>query len=191
LEKFVSGIPNVQSQHDGLCLGCASGKKTKGPFPSSENNTNDILNLIHFDICGLMLVQSISGHLYYITFIDNLSRKTWICYLKHKDEAFETFKEVKALHQNQTRKKIKIFRSDNGGEYMSNEFIDFCKKDSIKKEKVVPYAPKENDLVERKNGSIAKSTLEILHDQKFPKFVWAEASHVVIYVQNRVPHQAL
>jgi len=72
-----------------------------------------------------MLMHSISGYLYYITFIDDFSRNTWIYYLKDNDEALKTFKELKALVENQTRKKIKIFRSDNGEEYMSNEFIDF------------------------------------------------------------------
>lgn len=66
-----------------------------GPFPSSKKKTNAILHLIHFDICGPMRVHSIGGHLYYITFIDDFSRKTWIYYLKHKDKAFEIFKELK------------------------------------------------------------------------------------------------
>jgi len=47
LKKLVSEIPNVQAQHDGVCPWCASGKKTRGPFPSSENKTKDILHLIH------------------------------------------------------------------------------------------------------------------------------------------------
>jgi len=63
----------------------------------------------------MMPVHSIGGYLYYTTFINEFSRKTWIYYLNHKDEAFETFKEFKALVENQTGKKIKIFRSDNGG----------------------------------------------------------------------------
>ena len=127
LKKFVSGIPDVQAHHDGICIGCVSGKKTRGPFPSSENKTNDILHLIHSDICGLMPVHYIGGHIHYITLIDDFSRKTWIYYLKHKNEAFEMFKEFKALVENQTGKKINIFKSDNGGEYISNEFIEFCK----------------------------------------------------------------
>ena len=76
----------------------------------------------------------IHGHLYYITFIDDFSRKTWIYYLKKKDESFEMFKEFKALIKNQTVKRIKVFGSNNGGEYISNEFIAFCNKEGINKE---------------------------------------------------------
>ena len=119
LNKLVSGNPDVQSHHDGVCLGCESGKKTRGPFPSSKNKTYDILHLIHSDIWGPMPMHFVGGHLYYSTFIEDFSRKTWIYYLKHKDGAFETFKEFKALIENQSGKRIKVFRSDDGGEYMS------------------------------------------------------------------------
>jgi len=78
LKKLVLGIPDVQARHDGVCPGCASGKKTRGPFPSSKNKTNDILHLIHSDICGMMPIQFFCGHIYYITFIDDFSRNTWI-----------------------------------------------------------------------------------------------------------------
>lgn len=191
LKKLASSIPDVQAHHDGVCVGCASEKKTRGPFPSSENKTNDILHLIHFDICGLLPVHSIGGHLYYINFIDNFSRNTWIYYLKHKDEAFEVFKEFKALIENQTGKRIKVFRSDNGGEYMANKFIVFCKKEGINKETIVPYTSEHNGFAEMKNRSILEPACAMLHDQKVPKFLWVEATHVVVNVQNKVPHQAL
>lgn len=133
LNKLVFGIPNLQTQHNGVCPRYASRQKTREPFPSSKNKTNDILQLIHYDISGPMHIHSLGGHLYYLTFIDDFSRKTWIYYLKHKDEAFSMFKDFQALAENQTRKKIKIFRSNNSAEYISNEFIDICKKEDIKK----------------------------------------------------------
>ena len=88
---------------------------------------NDILHIIHSNICGLMHIHSIGVHIYYITFIDDFSRKTWIYFLKRKDEAFKMF-EFKSLVENQTGKKIKILRSENSGEYIPNEFIYFRKK---------------------------------------------------------------
>jgi len=138
-----------------------------------------------------MPVHSIVVHLYYITFIDDFSIKTWIYYLNHKDEAFEMFKEFKTLIENKIGKIIKVFRSDNGGEYMSNKFIAFCKKEWVKKETIVPYTLEQNGLAERKNMSILEVSHAMLHGQKVPKFLWAEATHAVVYVQNMVPHQAL
>ena len=71
-----------------------------------------------------MSSSSLSGYVYYVSFIDDFSRKTWIYFMKKKDEVFSKFKEFKAFIENHTEKKIKIFQSDNGGEFTLNEFKD-------------------------------------------------------------------
>lgn len=73
-----------------------------------------------------------------MTFIDDFLMKTWIYFMKKKDKVFNTFKEFKALVENQTRKKIKTLWSDDGGEYILNDFKDFCAQEGIK-ELIVPY----------------------------------------------------
>jgi len=191
VKKMVSGMPEIQSKHDGVFLGCESGKKTRGPFPSSSTKTHDILQLIHSDLSGPMLVTSIGGYLYYITFVDDFSRKTWIYFLKHKDEAFDMFKNFKALIENQTRKKIKFFRLDNGGEFIANEFIEFYREFNIKKESIVPYNPEHNGVAERKNINIMEVSCAMLHDHNVPMFPWGEASNTMVYVQNKTLHRAL
>lgn len=90
-----------------------------------------------------------------------------------------------------TEKKIKILRTDNGTEYESNEFHDFCKEAGIKRETTTPYTPERNGVEERKNRTIMEAVCAILHDQRLPKFLWAEAANAAVYVQNRCPHQAL
>jgi hypothetical protein len=98
-----------------VCRGCALGKNIKKPFPSSENRSKGILDLICSDVCGPMPVNSLGGSLYYVTFIDDFSRKTWLYLLKTKDEVFSKFQEFKVEVENLTDKKIKTIRSDNGG----------------------------------------------------------------------------
>ena len=88
-----------------------------------------------------MSTLSLSSHEQYVTFIDDFFRKTWIYYLKTKGEVFAWFQEFKALVESQTRNNIKVLRSDNGGEYTSNEFRDFCNQEGIQKQLVVPYNP--------------------------------------------------
>ena len=73
----------------------------------SETKTKGTLELIHLDVCGPMSSTSLSGFEYYITFIDDYSRKTWIYLLKEKNEVFEKFKEFKALIENLSDKRIK------------------------------------------------------------------------------------
>jgi transposase InsO family protein len=93
-----------------------------------------------------MLSSSVSGYVYYLSFIDDYSRKTWIYFLKTKDEVFNKFKEFKALIENLSERKIKILRSDNGGEYTSKEFVNFCKDVGINMELNTPYNPQQNSV---------------------------------------------
>ena len=116
-------------------------KNTKKTFPSSKRKAKGILEIIHSDVCGLMSSSSLRGYVYYVSFIDDFSRKTWIYFLKNKDELFNKVKEFKALIENHTEKKIKTFRSDNGGEFTSNEFKALCKYLGIKRELTTAYNP--------------------------------------------------
>jgi hypothetical protein len=104
-------------EHDGVCKGCALGNNAKGIFPSSDNRSNGILNIIHSYVCRKMTVPSLGNVFYYVTFIDDFSHKTWIYFLKAKDEVFNKFQEFKALVENLFGRKIKVLRSYNGGEY--------------------------------------------------------------------------
>ena len=95
-----------------------------------------------------MKTTSLSGYVYYASFIDDYSHKTWIYFLKKKDEVFERFKEFKALVENMSEKKIKILSSDNGEEFTSNKFNDYCKEAGIKREITIPYNTKQNGVEE-------------------------------------------
>ena len=77
---------------------------------------------------GPVSVPSLGKFVYYVSFIDEFSRNTWIYFLGKKYEVFDRFKEFKALVENQTEKRIKVLRIDNGGEFYGNEFKDFHKK---------------------------------------------------------------
>ena len=102
-------------------------ERTQKTFPSSESKVKGILEIIHSDVCGPMSSNSLSMYVYYVCFIDDFSKKTWIYFMKNKDEVFSKFKEFKALIENHTENKIKTFRSDNGREFTSNEFKELCK----------------------------------------------------------------
>ena len=81
-----------------------------------------------------MSTRALSGAKYFVPFIDDYSRKTWIYFLKTKDEVFNRFKEFKALVENLTGKWIKLLRSDNGGEYIDKDFTGLCATEGIKRE---------------------------------------------------------
>ena len=133
VRKVVTCLTYLRIDHKGICKGSAKGKNIKNPFPKSETKTKGTLELIHLDACGPIPSTSLSGYEYYVTFIDDYSRKTWIYFLKAKDEVFGKFKEFKALIENHSERRIKTLRIDDGGEYNSKYFESFCKEAGIKR----------------------------------------------------------
>jgi hypothetical protein len=82
-------------------------------------------------------------------------------------------------------------RSDNGGEYTSTEFAEFCTEQGIRRKLIIPYNPQQNGVAERKNRAIVGATRSMLHDQALPFYLWEEACSTVVYLQNKSPHRAL
>ena len=91
LRESVMCLPELSTKHNNVCKGYALGKYSKVAFPSSDNRAKGILELVHLDICGPKSSQSLRGYVYFITFIDYFSRKTWIYFLRNKDEVFSRF----------------------------------------------------------------------------------------------------
>ena len=87
----------MQEKHEGVRKGCVKGKNTKKTFPSRESKEKGIFEIIHSDVCCPMSSISLSRYVYYVYFIDDFSRKTWIYFMKNKDEVFSKFKEFKSL----------------------------------------------------------------------------------------------
>ena len=140
------------------------------------------MELIYSDVCGPISSTYLSGFEYYITCIDDYSRKTWIYFLKAKSEVFEKFKELKALIENLSDKRIKTLRSENGGEYTSKEFEAFCKDVGIKRELTTPYNHQQNVVVERNNRTIMEAVKTMIHDQDIPMHLSDEAERTTIYI---------
>ena len=111
----------------------------KNPFLSNDRRAKGVLDIVHSDVCGPMSALSLSEYIYYVSFIDDYSRKTWIYFLKSKGEVFGKFQEFKAPVENLTERNIKMLRSCNGGYFTSNEFSYFCKEVGIKRELSTPY----------------------------------------------------
>jgi transposase InsO family protein len=124
-------------------------------------------------------------HKYYVIFVDEFSSKCWIFFMQKKDQTFSKFCEFKALVEKESGKKVKALRSDNGGEYISNEFKDFCSKEGIRRELIAPHNPQQNGVAWRgRTERSVGATRAMLHDQGLPMHLWAEACNTAVYVKN-------
>nr|GEW40294.1 hypothetical protein [Tanacetum cinerariifolium] len=152
-------------QHDGLlnsidieslgkCVSCMSGKMAIKPYSHQVERAKDLLGLIHTDVCDPFKIVSRQGVSYFVTFTDDFSRYGYVYLLKHKHEVFETFKIFQKEVENQLGKTIKSLRSDHGGEYMSQEFLDHLNEHKIIGHRTPPYTSQNNKVSERRNRTL-------------------------------------
>ena len=173
------------------CNICLLGKMVRTSFPKKSERKTGLLEIIHSDLCGPMRVESNNKAKYYVTFIDDNSRWSEVRFLRKKSEAFEAFKEFKALVENQKERKIKFLQCDNGTEYLSNDFDDFLKKSGIQRRLTVPYNPEQNGTAERKNRTLMEMARCLLIQSGLPPSFWAEAVSTANFIRNRCPTKSL
>lgn len=118
-----------------FCEDCILGKSTRVSFKAAIHQTKLVLDYIHSDLWGPARVNSHGKGNYFVSIIDDYSRK--VCILKNKSDTFNKFKEWKTLVENQVGRKVNKFRIDNGLEFLSNEFNMFCQREGIVRHKTV------------------------------------------------------
>ena len=106
--------------------------------------------------------------------------------MRSKDEAFNNFICYKSIVENQMEKKIKILRSDRGGEYFLTEFILYCEENGIIHQRSEPYTPRQNGLVKRKNRTLVEMINAMILNAKLSYNLWGEALLTVCHVHNRI-----
>ncbi|KAK4408464.1 Retrovirus-related Pol polyprotein from transposon TNT 1-94 [Sesamum angolense] len=139
-KKMMTDLPQIQAV-EGACEACLQGKQHKKPFPSGTSwRAKAVLELIHTDVCGPMRTPSHEQNRYFILFIDDYSRITWVYFMREKSEVFKVFKKFKNLVEKQSGRIIKVLRSDRGKEYNNSEFDKFC-EEGIEHQTTVSYNP--------------------------------------------------
>lgn len=185
--KNVQGV-KLNSIENFNCEACLEGKQSRSPFKSEGKRATKLLEIIHSDVCGPMSVTSMSGKRYFVTFIDDFSRKVFVYMTRQKSDVFDCFVNFKTLVENQTERKIKIIRSDGGLEYCNNKFGNLCTSSGILHQITAPYSPQQNGLAERMNRTIVEKVRCMLADAKLSKSFWAEAVSTAVKIINLVPN---
>ena len=121
------------------CESCCLNKSHVLPFPIHYSRSADTFDVVHTDVWGIAPTLSRLGYKYYVTFIDDHCRYTWIYFLKFKSKVFSMFQKFCNMVSTQFQKSIKVLRSDSRGEYTSTEFQNFlAEKGIIHKKNLVP-----------------------------------------------------
>lgn len=175
-----------------FCEDCVYGKTHRLKFPTGKHISVSILDYIHTDLWGSSYVpKSHSGCQYFLSITDDHSRKVWVDFLRSKDQAFEKFDEWRIMVENQTGKKIKKLRSDNGLEFCNYRFDSMCKENGIVRHKTIAYTPQQNGVVERMNRSVMDKVRSMLSESGLSKQFWAEAAATAVHLINKSPSTAI
>jgi len=114
-----------------------------------------------------------------------------IFFLKFKHEVAEVFVKFKKMVETQIGYKIQCLRSNNGKEYISTKFNQFCEEAGIEHQLIAPYTPEQNGISERRNRSVMEMTRCMFHEKELLKTFWAEAANITIFLRNRLPTEVL
>jgi hypothetical protein len=146
---------------------------------------------VHTNVWGLDQVSSLGGSHYYVTFIDDVTIKPWVYCIRQKYDVFGTFKKWKALVENEKGKRLKCLRSNNGSEYCSKDFDDYCSYHGIHRKKTIPITTQENGVLERMNMTIMEHARSMRFHVGFPLQLWVDVVDTIVYLINIGPSSSL
>lgn len=188
---MLKGLPQLEVRTDTICAGCQYGKAHQLPYEESKFKAKEPLELIHSDVFGPVKQLSIGGMKYMVAFIDDFSMYLWVYFMEEKSVTFSKFKKFKEATKAESGKRVRCLRTDNGGEYTSNEFFKFLREYRIRHQYTYANTPQQNGVAEKKNIHFAEICRSMSHAKNVPGRFWAETMRTAAYVINRLPQQRL
>jgi hypothetical protein len=174
-----------------VCDVCELAKHTRCSYPSIGLRSSKPFEIIPSDVWEPCEVHSIFGHHWFVTFIDYFRRFTWLYLLKNKSDILSIFKDRYALIKNQHATTVKILRSDNGTEYINQDFYQFLTRNGIEHQTTCVNTPEQNGVAERKYRYLLEVVRSLMFTMHVPKFWWREAIKIVTYSINCMPLHVL
>ncbi|DBA01617.1 TPA: hypothetical protein N0F65_011373 [Lagenidium giganteum] len=195
MSRVANGIAALPSSPHpkGHCEGCTAGKMCVMKYARTSGSvvkSSAVLDLVHGAIMGPKKVKSKAGARFVFVLVDDWSRFITVYILKRKGEAFTKFKEYKRFMETPLGRRIKCFRTDNGGEVCSKRYRAFLASHGIQHQISAPYSPQQNGTAERANRSLSESARASLPYQVWSPEWWGEAVVNAAYTLSRQPNAA-
>jgi hypothetical protein len=184
---------NKDKNQDHCCEVCLKAFFRNKVYRASTNKmVYEYLDKISSDLCGPFKTPTYNRYRYFITFLDKGTRFLEVELLRTKDEVYNAFVKFKARSENnKDNKRIRIFQSDNGGEYISKIFEDFLLREGIIHQRSPADTKEPNGFPERINQTLLIRVRAMLIDSRAPKYLWGEALLAATDIYNKTPHSSL
>jgi transposase InsO family protein len=173
------------------CQSCQLGKQVQLPYPFTESMSQRPFDLAQSDVYGPTPFVSKGGHKYYIIFIDNFSRHTWIYFMKHHSEALSIYKTFSAMICTHFNTSICVFHADSTGEYLSDTLRQMLAERGTLTQFSCPSAHAQNGVAERKHCHLLESARALMIASSVPPHFWVEVVSTATYLINIQPSSAL
>jgi transposase InsO family protein len=185
-------VPTLPTFSNFNCETCELSKHHRATFKlRTDDPCLHPFELVHSDIWGPARTTGLCDARYFVTFIDDHSRLTWVYVLKDRSQLFSVFQSFYAEISNQFNAKLLAFRTDNAREYLDSAFQQFLESRGIIHQTSCVRTPQQNGIAERKNGPILAIARALMLQMNVPKIFWADAVLTASYLLNRMPSRIL
>ena len=180
------------STQDSQCEPCLSGKQTRSIIPKdTTSRATAVLGCVFTDVCGKLPTRSHDSFEYFVTFIDDKSRKVSVQGLKHKSDVMRHLQDFISRSETETGHVLKILRSDGGGEYTGSALVQWLNTKGVQRELTTPDTPQQNGVAERMNRTLLDKVRSMLTDAELPETYWYDALLYATHLHNVSPTRAL
>ena len=187
---FVKGVTIKGDRKRSFCEGCARGKASHvKPQALNEICATRRCGIVHSDVLGPVIIESLTGKRFMISFTDDMMRCSQVNFMNSKAEALDKFKEYQASVEGTSGELIRVLHTNRGGEYMSREFKGYLVHQKIEHEETCAHSPEQNGVAERLNRTLMEKARPMVAHAGVGKAFWAEAVHTANYLKNRPPQK--
>ncbi|WJZ96545.1 hypothetical protein VitviT2T_015220 [Vitis vinifera] len=173
------------------CEICQLSKQVRSHFPIQPYKESRPFSMIHSDIWGPSRIKNVTGTRWFVSFIDDHTRLTWVFLMKEKSETSQIFKNFKNMIQTQFQSKIQILKSDNARDYFNSILGEFLAQEGIVHLSSCVDTPQQNGIAERKNRHLLEVARSLMFSMNVPKLFWGQAVLTAAYLINRMPSRVL
>ncbi|CAL5369179.1 unnamed protein product [Camellia sinensis] len=168
------------------CRGCKIPKMSALPFNKSSSISSSHFQLVRTDVWGPSPIVTKGGSQYYVSFVDDYSRFTWMYLMTRKSDFYKIYFNFHSMIRTQFSTTSKVLRSNLGGEYYLSEFEEFLVTHGTIHQSSCSDRPAQNDRVECKHHHLLDTARSLLLSSFVPSVFWGEAVLTAAYLLNRM-----